>query len=472
MAPGSLDEFAEFCALLKLEDGTPFELHDFQRRMLGDYFDGATETLILVSKKNGKTTLLAALALHHLMTTPDAECVIAAASRDQAQILLNQARGFVRRSGLGKYLTVKQREIVSLRDEGRCRVMASDSDTADGVIPTLAVVDELHRHKDRGAMYGVFRDGLGPRKGRMLTISTAGDDVDSPLGLMREAAYELPTVERDGAYRYARADSGDYVMHEWALDPGDDRADMDVVKGANPAPWQTVEALRRRFDSPSTTPWQWARFACGVWLTGETSWLEAEQWSACRDDAAQIPDGADVWVGVDLGVRHDTTAIVTCWKRPDDGRWVCKAKVLVPPGGDRALPLALVEDEIRALRDRYRLLAVAFDPWSLRRSAEMLTGEGIPMVEHPMSAERMAVASALLYRLIEERQVAHDGDQTFRSHVLAASTKQTERGWRLVKDTKARKPIDACIALAIALSTATVVGQASPYERKDLLILQ
>lgn len=439
--------------------------------MLADYFGGATETLILVSKKNGKTTLLAALALHHLLVTPDAECVIAAASRDQAQILLNQARGFVRRSGLTKYMTVKQREIVSLRDEGRVRVMASDSDTADGVIPTLAVVDELHRHKDNGAMYGVFRDGLGPRGGKMLTISTAGDDLDSPLGRMREAAYELPHVERDGCYRYARAASGDYVMHEWALDASDDRADMLVVKGANPAPWQSVEALTRRFESPSTTPWQWARFACGVWLTGETSWLEAEQWMGCRDDDARIPEGSDVWVGVDLGVRHDTTAIVSCWLRPTDNRWVVDAKVLVPPGGDRALPVSLVEDEIRALRQRFRLLGVTYDPWSLRRSAELLEAEGLPMVEHPMSAERMALASAHLYRLIEEKRIAHNGDPVLRSHVLSASTKETERGWRLVKDSKARKPIDACIALAISLSTASVLGQTSPYESKELLVL-
>jgi phage terminase large subunit-like protein len=67
--------------------------------MLADYFGGTTETLILIPKKNGKTTLMAALALYHLVVTEDAECVIAAASRDQAQIMLRQARGFIRRSG-------------------------------------------------------------------------------------------------------------------------------------------------------------------------------------------------------------------------------------------------------------------------------------------------------------------------------------------------------------------------------------
>jgi phage terminase large subunit-like protein len=73
---------------------------------------------------------------------------------------------------------MKQREIVNLRDEGFLRVMASDVDTADGVIPTLAIVDELHRHKSTDLM-GVFRDGLGPREGQMITITTAGDDSES-----------------------------------------------------------------------------------------------------------------------------------------------------------------------------------------------------------------------------------------------------------------------------------------------------
>jgi VCBS repeat-containing protein len=115
---------------------------------------------------------------------------------------------------------------------------------------------------------GVFRDGLGPRNGQMITITTAGDDSESPLGKMRSQAYGMPTLERDGAYRYARSRSGQWVMHEWALGDTQDREDMAVVKTANPASWQTVEALQERSDDPSTTPWQWARFACGVWLAG------------------------------------------------------------------------------------------------------------------------------------------------------------------------------------------------------------
>src|SRR4051812_49709252 len=187
MASRELEAFGRFCGALTLDSGEPMSLEPFQRSMLDDFFTGAVETLILLPKKNGKSTLLAALALFHLITTPDAECVIGAASRDQATILYDQAAGFVRRSpGLDKRVHVKRgyREIQSQRDAGRIRVLAADVDTADGVIPTLALVDELHRHKSAG-LYGVFRDGLGPRSGRMVTISTPGDSENSPLGLMR-----------------------------------------------------------------------------------------------------------------------------------------------------------------------------------------------------------------------------------------------------------------------------------------------
>jgi hypothetical protein len=191
--PPELEAFARFCGALVLEDGSRMSLEPFQRRMLRDFFGGTVETLILLPKKNGKSTLLGALGLFHLVTTPDAECVIGAASRDQATILYDQAAGFVRRSaGLEQRVHVKRgyREIQARRDSGRIRVLAADVDTADGVIPTLALVDELHRHKSAG-LYGIFRDGLGPRRGRMITISTAGDSETSPLGLMRAKAHRL-----------------------------------------------------------------------------------------------------------------------------------------------------------------------------------------------------------------------------------------------------------------------------------------
>jgi phage terminase large subunit-like protein len=460
-AAPDLQTFSEFCEeVLTLEDGTAFQLYAEQRQMLDDYFSGATETLILVSKKNGKTSLLAALSIWHLIATNDAECVVAAASRDQASVLLRQARGFIRRSPwLQDRMTVKQREINSLRDDGRIRILAADADTADGVLPTLALVDELHRHKSAD-LYGVFRDGLGPRGGQLITISTAGDYEDSPLGRMRAAAYRL-NVSRDGAYRYSHSDDRSFVMHEWALDADEDREDMAVVKKANPAPWQTEQALARRRNSPSMTEWQWARFACGVWVKGEDAAISPIDWQACADDGLTIPNGSDVYLGIDLGWKWDTTAIVPLFVR--DGEYLIgKPWVIVPPRDGTSTREEDIIDPIRLAADRWNIKAVVMDPEAGgEQMAQKLERDlGLAVATHSQKSGPMALAAQRTLSAIRGRTLRHPGDTTLTNHVLAAEAK-TVYGelWKFVKPRKGGQVIDACVAMAMALSVA--IGEAS-----------
>jgi phage terminase large subunit-like protein len=95
----SLESFTRFCGeLLTTDTGKPLVLEEFQKEMLGGYFAGIRETLALISKKNGKSSLLAALGLYELCSIPNAEVAIVAASRDQAGLILRQARGYIRRS--------------------------------------------------------------------------------------------------------------------------------------------------------------------------------------------------------------------------------------------------------------------------------------------------------------------------------------------------------------------------------------
>ena len=448
MSQSELDAFARFCTgVLTTEDGRPFELAEFQRAILHDYFDGRREIVVLLPKKNGKSSLVAALALWHLLSTPFAEAMIVAAARDQAGILLRQVEGFVRRSDeLGKRLKIVLREVRNEALHGRLRVLASEVDTVDGQLPTFVAVDELHRHK-RAELYGVLRDGLGPRKGQLIAISTAGYAQDSPLGALRQTAHGLPGLVRDGAYRHVR--SGSFAFHEWSLSPEDDVDDLELVKTANPL--VPMEELRERYESPSMTPWQWRRFACGIWTEGEEPWIEPSVWDSLADPTLELQPNEPAWVGVDIGVRKDTTALVVCVRRAE--KVAVQARILKPPARG-VLPLERVENEIRNLRGEFELRGVAYDPWAFRRSAEMLAGEGIRMIEFPQSPERMATASAHLYHTIQAGHLIHDGDPRLRAHVLAGVTKETERGWRLQKDPHSARPIDALIALAMGTLVA------------------
>jgi phage terminase large subunit-like protein len=456
---GDLDVFDRFCQRLVLEDGARMLVEPFQRAMLADYFGGTTETLVVIPKKNGKTTIMAALGLFHLLLQQDAEAVIAASSRDQATILYDQAVGFVTRTpGLDERVLVKRgyRELRSGRDRGRLRVLAADVDTADGVIPTLALIDELHRARSAG-LYGVFRDGLGPRKGQLIAISTAGDAETSPLGQMRAAARQLPDVARDGRHLRAASPDGAYVMHEWALEPDDDRDDMQVVKLANPASWQTMEALALRHDSPSTLPSQWARYACGLWLAGEGWWLPPEAWAAClASAAAPLEDGDRITLGFDGSRNHDATALVAC--RVSDGLLRPRLRPLAvweaPEGAaEWEIPGGEVDAAVAAAMERYRVLRGYFDPplWYSEIDGWAREFGDASVMRYDTNRARMMAAVDRFRTDVVAGRLQHAGETTLTRHVLNAQVRETRGGYVLEKERRgSTNKIDVAIAAVLA----------------------
>jgi phage terminase large subunit-like protein len=460
----SVPDFTKFCDGLVLDSGRNMKLEAFQRTILRPYFNGVTETVVIVPKKNGKTTLLAALALYHLRKTEQAECVIAAASRDQAEILFNQAAKMIRASNLEDEFVIKSgyREIRYRGDSNwTIRVLAADANTADGVIPTLALVDELHRHRS-AELYGVFADGLGPRNGQIVTISTAGSDPDTPLGRIRDEAYEHG-MERVGPYRCATSADGGFVLHEWALDESQDVEDLDLVAEANPASWQTATALAKRRKSPSMTPYRWKRFACGIWTDVEEPWIAEAEWDACKGELKL--EKAPHWtVGIDIGQVFDSSAVVTVGMV--DGKLHVRARIWHPQPG-KPVAIAEVEAYVMEVAESGRLRDVAYDPMRFNRSAEVLEERGLKMVEFPQTHSRMVPASNSLYDIVREGNLVHDGDPDFKRQVMAGVAAETDQGWRISKK-KSRAKIDALIALALGADLAWQVEEPkrSVYEER------
>jgi len=451
-----LHAFCRFCGdVLSTEDGKPLVIEDFQAKILADFFDGCRETVVVVGKKNGKSSLLGAVAIFHLLTTPEAECVIVAASRDQAGIMLRQVQGYIRRSEtLRGRLKVVQREVRDDRTGGRIRVLASDSDTLDGQIPTLALVDELARTKTEEA-YGLLRDGLGPRVGQMVAISTAGDDEASPLGRLRAAAHDMPGFAREGAYKHVR--KAGFSWQEWSLDPGDDINDLELLKSCNPASWIDEDELRARRDSPSTQPWQLARFTAGLWVRGEESALSGKDWAACADPSAVIPDGVEgVVIGGDLGYRVDTTAFVPAWRETPDAPIILgRPIILAPPGDGGAIN---VEDQVEAclsFAERYPDCTFSFDPKAggeqLLQRLEHELPDTHEFVVFPQMTGRLCGASMRFAELVAAGMIRHPADEEFTAHVLAASAKFIGERWRFARPRGARKPIDALTAAMTAV---------------------
>jgi hypothetical protein len=323
----------------------------------------------------------------------------------------------------------------------RIRVLAADADTADGVIPTLALVDELHRHRSSD-LYDILRYGLTPRHGQMITISTAGTRLDSPLGRLRETALELPGIKRRGVHLVAANEGRSFVLHESALRPEDDYTDMRLVKRANPAPWHTVESLREEFESPSNTPGQWMRYVCDIWTEGGEPAIEAALWDSLAGDVGHVEGGEDVTMAVHVG----ETAWIALVAHRSEERLACRVLSL---GEDRSG--VKVEARVLELAPRYRIMQVAHPRTTFMRSAEILLNAGLPVEETPYSPQRIAVISATFARLLNAGLLMHDGDPVLRAQVLAATSKETETGWRYVLNPRSA----ALITLANACHQAT-----------------
>ncbi len=459
MLARELVAFQRFCSQhLTTESGGSFKLDPWELVVLADYFGGCHEVVAILPKKSGKTALAAAVMLFELVTTDDAELALAAASRDQAGLVFRAASGMVRRSEyLSRRIRPTMRELRSKRDSGVLRVLAADVSTADGWLGSACVTDELHRHKS-AELYQVLRDGLGPRGGRMLVISTAGDDEESPLGRIRQAAHKLPVVTEAPGYLHTRSEDGRFAFHEYALRPTDDVEDMDVVKHANPASWHTPESLRAEFNSPTMTPWHWRRFRCGLWERGEDQAVRPQDWDAIAVPGLTIPDGSEVWVGLDLGWKLDTTAIVPL-HIAEDGRRVCAgAIVLEPPGDGGMLDELLIEDALVGLHRRYQVLGVVYDPHAgAQQLAQRLERDhSMTFVEHSQDSSPMALAASRLMELIRTHRLTHDGDRVLRAHVLNAAQRSVSgERWKFDRPRRGgRVPIDALTALSMVVSVA------------------
>ena len=456
--PYGLRGLRRFAKLLGLK------IHPYEAFLLGLYFAGVTELVILIAKKNGKTTLLAVLALYHLLMIPRAEAVISAASKEQAALLHRQATLLIEAAGLArralpgdrreptKYegvFEVREGMHVIRFEMGRLRVMPHEARTGDGVIPTLALVDELHRHPT-GELYEVWRDGL-LGNAQMITISTAGASMDSPLGELLTKA-RVFAMEQDGHRRTYTSPDGSFVLVEWALDPDEDTDDMRVVKSVNPAPWHTSATLRRRHDSPSMTAGQWLRMACGIWTEGEEPAILPREWDPLKVDIGQIEEGEEVILAPSVG--HNAAVAIAALR--SDGRLAVKVDVIEPEDGTSIL--VKTEDRILELCERYHVLEVHHPLGAFIRSADLLANQGVPMVEAPHSTTRLAAASGTFNRVLRGGLLMHDGDPTLRNHVLAATLKTNEAGERYEIADRSR----ALIAMVMAVHDAMGAWPRSP----------
>jgi phage terminase large subunit-like protein len=474
--PGSVAQLLEFFPYYLQHPkgrliGQPFQLAPWQKRFLGEFYrrdkNGGRvyRTAVLgVSRGSGKTPLAAALGLYELLSRRDApEIYCAAASKEQAGIALRFARDFVEQGPLQEWVQLKS-GLICPATSGTMKVVSSEGKLSHGLMPSVAILDELWAFETEREeqTYHAFASALHKRDDAyLLAITTAGYDKQSLLGQIYEQALGWPDVRsfNDGYLMIARDLENGLLLWWHGAPEGAPVDDPKVWRKANPASWIRVADLKRQLADPGLDEGEFRRLNLNQWTQSHRAWLPQGCWDSLRSQE-KIPEGAEIYVGVDVGIYHDSTAV--CWAHLlEDGRILLRCRVWSPRAdsaahehcNDGVVHLDEVEAFIRRLKKKFRIRELAYDPAFFRRSAELLERDRITMVEFLQASGPMADAYQGFYQLAREGCLTHNGDAVFAAHINATSGIKTQRGWKLSK-LHNKASIDATIAAVLAVARA------------------
>jgi phage terminase large subunit-like protein len=238
---------------------------------------------------------------------------------------------------------------------------------------------------------------------------------------MRQSA----KVTIDGSFTRA---NGRAILHDWALSEGSDPEDLAAVKKANPFSRITEETLAEKRALPGMTPQHWSRFTCNVPTRGHAAAIQELEWHNAAT-AEDIPKDADVWVGIDVGWRWDTTAMVPLWWRDADYRLFGPAAILEPPRDGSSLDPGLVRRAFADLQARYRISTVVMDTNRAEDLSDWFSTEiGLTVYDRSQSPTPQSEDFERFMEALRSGHLFHSGDEGLRRHALNAVTRLLPNG--------------------------------------------
>ncbi|MCC2361681.1 terminase large subunit [Bacillus cereus] len=196
-------EFIEnFCKHSKGKwGGKPIELELWQKAFIAASFgfvhkiDGTRkyrEVLLVVARKNGKSTVGSGIGLYLQIADgePGSEVYAVATKKDQAKLVWLESKRMVKKSpALLKRIKPLVSEMVSEWNDSTFKPLGSDSETLDGLNVHGAMMDEIHAWKDKN-LYDVIVDGTSSREQPMIFMITTA-------GTIRESVYDMKYEEAE-----------------------------------------------------------------------------------------------------------------------------------------------------------------------------------------------------------------------------------------------------------------------------------
>lgn len=271
---------------------------------------------IELARKQGKSEILAGIALYMLCADGEeqAEVYGAACDKDQARKVFDVAARMVQLSPvLSRRLVVKNHEkrIIDEKSGSYYEVIAADAAGNLGHNPHAIVFDEVLTQKN-GDLWDSLRTAMGTRsQALMVAATTPGDDPSSWCGGMHDEMVKV-------AEQPERAPHIHVFLRNTPADA--DPWDETLWGYANPAlgEFLSIEALRDEALEARNDPSKensFRQYRLAQWVRQKHRWMPMHLWDACSGEPWLTPYyrrdalvGKVAWGGLDLAAMFDLTA--------------------------------------------------------------------------------------------------------------------------------------------------------------------
>lgn len=462
---------------------------------------------IELGRKNGKSELLAGIALYMLAFDGEesAEVYGAARDRDQARIVWDVASRMVY---LSPYLssrlkvTPSTRRIVDHLTFSFYTTVARDALGNLGQNPNCVIFDEVIAQPD-DSLWNTMRTAMGARpQPLLLAATTAGNDVTSFAG---QEHREVVRIQEDPS----RAPHRLVYVRNLPMDA--DPWDESLWPMANPAlgdylSWQALrdEALEAKNDPTKENAFR--QYRLNQWVQQATRWMPMRLYAENTGDIWLTPDyhlpdeGMVAWAGLDLSAKFDLTAWCLVIPRPkgEDGPADLVWRHWLPEEAMSDLNLATnnqasvwrkegwltvtegsvvdydrVYGDIEADAQRWHIREIGYDKWSgepVRQALENRLGK-TPMVPYEPGYGGMTVPMTEMMALFHKHGLVHHANPIAWWCFENVEVKHPADNPDLLRPVKPEsnvggKRIDAVPAAAIAVGGWRTRGQVEVKPRR------
>jgi phage terminase large subunit-like protein len=479
--------------------GQPFILAPWQAFIVGSLFgwrraDGTRRFRISYSevpRKNGKSTLSSGigLMLAFFDDEPGAEVYCAATKREQARIVFDEAKRMVERTpGLKRRIEVLVGNMHQTATASKLQPLSADHDTMDGLNVHGVIIDELHAHKT-SSIVDVLETATGARRQPLqFEITTAGFDRNSIC--WKHHDYTVKVLE------------GTVTDDTWfgfiaSADPGDDWRLPKTWAKANPNLGVSVKLddLKRKAEKAEHIPAQqnaFRRLHLDEWTEQADRWIDMEVWDGCSgkvDEEALRERHADCFAGLDMASVRDLSALALVFPAEDDGfdvlwkfwlpreslesgktersererlrlqEWAEQGFITLTEGN--VTDYDLVERDIFAAAEAFRVLEIAHDRWNITQLVSHLQNEfgtdedSVPrVIGFGQGFQSMSAPTKELEKLLLGKKIRHGANPVARWMASNVAVREDPAGNMKPDKERSAEKIDGIVALVMALGRA------------------